>query len=203
MLIANYAGLAADDFWNWIYDTTLLESQFRCKDGACYGNDADIEPYGWALQAVLNRFVTLPGQKPVSVDGWIGGETVAAAYRVGQAVDLSAYANARSILSSTPTPLDLAKNSGDMITVFNEIADALGLPAAITPTIPAEAKKAVAPPAPSKGGTAPTSGKSTDTEGTSIWWYILGAVVLIGVGTVGYIVYRRRSAHAALAPARI
>ena len=172
--------------WDW-FQNAFDAAFFRCANGACYGLK-QVESEGWNLQAALNRFVSLTGQKPIAVDGWVGAETMRAAYSVGHKISDKLDGNVFDLFINNTDPLVLIRNTPSVIAALNTAAEALGLPKAVPFTIPSGAKKAKTPP-------PVTSPSSTDT-GTSIWWYILGAVALAGVGTVGYIVYKRRKNRA-------
>lgn len=159
--------------------------------GAYYGKGV-AEVTGWTLQATLNRFVGSGLSKRVGVDGWVGAETVAATVQVANKIyEVGIRLDMVKLLLSTDnplTPLVLVRNIENVISLLNMYADDHKLPKATPFTIPSGAKEDKAPP--------PSAPPLSVDTGTSIWWYILGAVVLAGAGTVGYIVYKRRKNRA-------
>jgi hypothetical protein len=170
------------------FATAVSAPAFKCVSGACYGKNA-AEQLGWDLQSAINRFASLPDQSRVAVDGWVGPATRDAA----RAIAMKFYnewiavrpVEVRDLLvDNVLTPDKLAANAPAAIQALNALADKLRLPAAKAYTIPSGAKTVTTPPA--------SALKPLGTQGTSVWWYVLGAVVLAGAGAAGYVVYKRR-----------
>jgi len=178
MLTATRTRLGQDEENPLDFLTSEELLNFDCVLGVCRGKGVAAD-YGQNLQKAINRFGTLTG-KYVDEDNVITALTVEAVRAIAgntqvmSKISDDTYSN---LLSATENSIALAGDAKYVIDALTATADKLGLPAV-----------AVVP------GGVKTAAKSAGTEGTSIWWYVLAAVAVLGVGTVGYLIYRRRSA---------
>jgi hypothetical protein len=175
---------------------------FNCKT-ACWGIGAARHSLFKDLQAALNRYSgTLKVQyggssyaattfEPIVDDGFIGPSTVAAAQKAqqvlasvlpsGNVVDAAKVASKEAIAANAPM----------LVTWFKAGATTLGLSAVAAPSKPPTVAEKDAHDEAAAGQQEDGGGG----EGGGGWmWWVLGIVAVAGIGTVGYLTWKRNQA---------
>jgi len=185
----------ADDY-DYKASTDLDEgTHFNCGPGSsgvyrCVGVGDDVIGGFKALQRQINRFASVAGFSPITVDGEPGPGTLAAA----QAVISYIQKNPATMTSLAPQSSvnSLCAYATSYVRSFYEAANTLGLPAG-------EGDPA-SPPASTPDLTqlpAPAPAPAGAPKKSNTWLWIGGAFLLAATaGTVGYVVYRRRQRRA-------
>ncbi len=168
---------------------------YACGKTICYAkgkaNDAILK----ALQGALNRFSTQLGFSPIYVDGFIGAQTVKAAQAVVQGTGLAMNPVMLAASASKEALTALAPSFTSQLLEMAEAQSLAPVPAPKVSTAPkTTAQKQEEAAAAQSTGAKPAAG-----DHKWLWW-VLGGLALAGIGTVGYMTYKRRQGGGAMEP---
>lgn len=164
---------------------------FNCTKKACYGIGTQNHRLFEDLQSALNKFSAEYGFRPIPVDGFIGilkGGTVEAAGIVGARLPLPWTA-----LSGIPLTIEsIAANAPAILNDLVGAATDEQLPPVPPPKVVTPEEERVRKETARKQEEAARQTALVPKEKSNILWWILGGVALFGIGTVGYLTYKRR-----------
>jgi len=169
---------------------------YNCNSSICYAIGAGNDALFKKLQQNLNVLSGVGGFPQLTVDGFIGKDTLTALASLKKiGFDPSAYSTYDAIAANAATLVDLLAN---LATIQSTMAIAAGQP---SPLRPAGTAVAYQPPASSgiPTMTAQLPGSSSAAamlpklKSKTLWWIAGGLAAALTVGGVGYVVYRRKA----------
>lgn len=170
---------------------------FECGKTICWAkgkaNDAILK----ALQGALNRFSTQLGFSPIYVDGFIGAQTVKAAQAVVQGTGLALNPVMLAASASKEALTALAPSFTAQVLQAAEAQSLAPVPAPKVSTAP----KTTAQKQEEAAAAASTGTTKAEAGGRGWLWWVLGGLAVVGIGTVGYMTYKRRQEGGSMAPA--
>jgi lysozyme family protein len=188
--------------------TFVQGTDFQCNAAICFAIGPDRHQQFQQLQTLLNLFTTPVGFAPLDVDGFIGAQTVNAAIATAKAVRAAGLpgfdAPAMVQISSGVTKEQLASLVDDFNLALAAAGPVMatqraqqGLPpspviAPSTPIPTTPATQAIVEAALVAATVAATAALPKSKKAW-IWWVAGGAVTVLAVGRIGYVVYRRKA----------
>jgi lysozyme family protein len=159
---------------------------YACGKTICYAkgkaNDAILK----GLQNAINRFAAQLGFTPIQVDGFIGAKTVSAAQQV---VTNTLMATQPALLAFAASKEGLTAAAPYMTQQFLSAAQAQNLGPVAPPPAPAKAPKTSVE---KQEEAVAKQSAGGEAKGYGWLWWVLGGLALAGVGTIGYMTYKRR-----------
>lgn len=157
---------------------------FKCSASVCYAIGSVNHVELIRLQKQINRFSGVAKFSPIPTDGSIGNGTLTAARRVATWVKANIAGSSSALIwtSAVADRAALTRQNMFFAGVLEGIANTKGLPV----DVPAPRPTAPQPVPSDEIYVEPDSG-----EKSSLVWWILGGVAIVGVGTVGYVMYRQ------------
>ncbi|OFZ80095.1 MAG: hypothetical protein A2583_03300 [Bdellovibrionales bacterium RIFOXYD1_FULL_53_11] len=161
---------------------------FNCKT-ACWAGSKAVEELFKQLQIALNRYAAVASFSPIYVDSYIGPTTVSAAQNV--AMYLYGRTDKRVDLRSLAVDKEtIAANALALMAQLRTSAETYSLP-----EVPAPAKPTVAEKDAHDEAAAGQQEDGGGGGGGGGWmWWVLGIVAVAGIGTVGYLTWKRNQA---------
>ena len=167
-------------------------ANFNCGATICWPIGKDTEAVWANLQRQLNRFAKKAGFSKIDIDTFIGPKTVAAINAVARETASSsdgvkAVAAAGSGKSAWIAAAIWAE---ELEREFRAAANAQGLPAASGAIVGVAAGQTRTPgPKPGPGYVPPSLDQKKGIP-KAVWW-VVGIAALAGIGTIGYMTYKR------------
>jgi hypothetical protein len=164
---------------------------FNCNNAICYAIGPTNDALFKQLQMKTNVFSGAAGFKPLTVDGFIGAATVTALQAIKRLGLATAPSTKEAVAANAGMLIDLLQNLAVVQQAGGMRPSPSGTAVAYQPPPGVHQTTTIGPV--QIPGMSPAAAALPKVKSKTLWWILGGVVAVLGVGGVGYIVYRRKA----------